>query len=95
MEGAVFHVERNDTNTLAILHDQVQSEVFDEILRVMAKGLAVEGVKDSVASSVGSSGTTVCLSTLAELEGLTTEGTLVDLAFLGSREGDTVVLKLN
>lgn len=95
MESTVFHVEGNDTNTLAVLHDQVQGEVLDEVLGIMAQGLTVEGVEDSVASSVGGSGATIRLSTLAELEGLTTKGTLINLAFLGSREGDTIVLELN
>lgn len=55
----------------------------------------VEGVKESVTSSVGGSSTSVGLTTLAELERLTTEGTLVDLALVGSGEWQTKVLKLD
>lgn len=45
VEGAIFHVECNDTNTLAVLHDQVKSKVLDEEVGVMAERLAVEGMK--------------------------------------------------
>lgn len=94
VQGTVFHVERNDTDTLAVLHDQVQREVLDEEVRVVAQRLAVESVENGVSSSVSGSGATVGLATLAVLEGLSTEGALVNLAFLGSGEGNTVVLEL-
>lgn len=92
---AVLHVEGGDTDTLAILHDQVKSEVLDEEVGVVAKRLTVEGVKHGVSSSVGGGGTSVSLATLAVVERLTTEGTLVDLAILGSGEGKTEVFELN
>ena len=47
-----------------------------------------------MACSIGSGGTAVCLATLSEFEGLTTEGALVDFALLCSGEGDTEMLKL-
>ena len=84
VEGAVLHVERNDTDTLAVLHDEVEGEVLDEEVGVVAEGLAVERVEEGVAGTVGRGGTTVSLATLAEFEGLTTERTLVDLALLRS-----------
>merc|ERR1712093_21258 len=61
----------------------------------MSEGLAVEGVLDGVPGSVGSGGASVGLSTLAVLERLTTKGALVDLALLGSGEGNTEVLELD
>lgn len=94
VEGSVLHVEGNDTNTLAVLHDQVQREVFDEILRVMSQRLSIESVENGVAGTISSGSATVSLATLAELEGLSTESTLVDLAFLRSGERDTIVLEL-
>jgi hypothetical protein len=94
VEGAVLEVEGNDTDTLAVLHQEVDREELDEEVGVVAERLAVEGVEKSVAGTVGSGGAAVGLATLAELERLTTEGTLVDLALLGTREGDTVVLEL-
>ena len=47
-----------------------------------------------MASTVSSSGATVCLATLAVLQRLTAECTLVNLALLRTREGNTEVLKL-
>jgi hypothetical protein len=94
VESSVLHVEGNNTNTLAVLHNQVQSEVFDEEVGVVSQRLTIKSVENSVASSVSSSGTSIGLTTLAELEGLTAEGTLVDLAFLGSGERYAVVFEL-
>lgn len=80
----VLHVQRDDTHTLAVLHDQVEREVLDKEVGVVTEGLAVQGVEERVAGTVGSSSTTVCLTTLAELQRLTTKRTLVDLALLSS-----------
>lgn len=60
----------------------------------MAQGLAVEGVKHGVSSAVGGGGAAVSLSSLSELERLSTESALVDLALGGTREGKSVVLEL-
>ena len=84
VKSTVFHIQRNNTDALAILHDQVKSKVLDEEVGVVTEGLAVEGVEEGVAGTVGRGGATVSLATLAELEGLTTERTLVDLALLRS-----------
>jgi hypothetical protein len=94
VERTVFHVERNDTNTLAILHDQVQGKIFDEEIRVVSERLAVKGVEEGVASTVSSRSATVRLTTFAILQRLTTKGTLVDLPLLGTGERNTVVFEL-
>lgn len=47
-----------------------------------------------MACSIGGGSATVGLTTLSELEGLTTEGTLVDLSLSSTREGDTEVFEL-
>ena len=84
VEGTVLHVERDDTNTLAVFHDQIEREVLDEEVRVVPEGLAVQGVEEGMTGTVGGSSTSIRLPALAELEGLTTERTLVYLAFLRS-----------
>jgi hypothetical protein len=94
VDGAVLHVEGGDTDALAVLHDEVEGKVLDEEVGVVAERLAVEGVEDSVAGTVGSGGASVRLTAFTVLKGLTTEGTLVDLALFGPGEGDTVVLEL-
>ena len=94
VESAILHVEGDDTNTLTILHDQIQSEVFDEKVGVVSERLTVEGMQQSMPSSVSSSSTTVCLTTLSVFERLTTESALINLSLLRPREGYTEVLKL-
>ena len=83
MKRSVFHVKRYDTDAFAVLHDQIQSKVLNEEVRVVSKRLAVERMKESMTGTVGGGSTAVCLPALTKLEGLTTERTLIDFAFLG------------
>ena len=94
VKGTILHVQRNNTNTLSILHDEVESEVFDEEVRVVSERLAVECVQDGVAGTVSDGGAAIGLAALAILERLPTESMLVDLALLGSRERNTEMFKL-
>jgi hypothetical protein len=94
VERSILHVEREHTDTFTVLHEQVERKVFDEEVGVVAERLAVEGVKNGVTRSVGGGGAPVSLSSLSELERLSTKGSLVDLALLGTREWDTKVLEL-
>ena len=47
-----------------------------------------------MACAVGGGGAAISLTAFAEFQRLSTEGALVDFAFLSSGEGDTVVLEL-
>ena len=84
VKRTVFHVERDDTDALAVLHNQVKGKVLDEEVGVVTEGLAVECVEESVTGTVGGGSTTVRLTTLTVLERLPAESALVDLALLGS-----------
>lgn len=77
VQGAVLLVVGEDTTALAILHNQINGKVLDEVVGVVAERLAVEGVKKSVTGTIGSSAAAVGLAALSELLGLTTESTLV------------------
>jgi hypothetical protein len=77
VQGTIFLIVGEDTTALAILHDQVESEVLDEVVGVVAERLAVESVEKSVAGTISGSAATVGLATLAVLLGLSTESTLV------------------
>jgi len=77
VKSTVLLVVSHDTLALAVLHDQISSEVLDEVVGVVAERLTVESVKKSVSSSVSSSATPVGLATLAVVLGLTTESSLV------------------
>ena len=94
MQSTIFHIESDDTDAFAILHNEVEGEVLDKEVRIVAERLAVERVEKGVTRSVSGSCTPICLTTLAELQRLATESTLVDLALLGSRERNTEMFKL-
>ena len=82
VEGAIFHIQSDNTNAFAILHDKIQCKVFDEELSVVSERLTIKSVKKSMARAVSGSGAAVCLTTLAEFERLATERALIDLALL-------------
>jgi len=84
VKGSVLHVQGEDTTALAVLHDEVQGEVLDEEVGVVAKGLTIKGMKNRVTGTISDGSAAVSLTTFTELQTLTTEGTLVDLALLGS-----------
>ena len=84
VERAVLGAQRDHAHALALVHDEVERKVLDEEVGVVTEGLAVESVEEGMASTVGRGGAAVGLATLAELERLTTECTLVDFALLRS-----------
>lgn len=49
------------------VHEQVESEIFDEIMNVITKTLPIEGVKHRVAGSIGDGASSLSLSTFAKL----------------------------
>lgn len=77
MESAVFLIVSEDATTLAVLHDQVESEEFDEVVCAVSERLAVERVKKGVTGAIGDGTASVCLATLAELLRLATKSALV------------------
>lgn len=50
------------------VHEQIEGEILDEIMHVVAKTLAVEGVKHRVAGPVSDGTGSFSLSTLAKLQ---------------------------
>jgi hypothetical protein len=65
MKSPVFHIERYDANTFSAIHDQIESEIFNEEGGVMTQGLAIKGVKDSVTRTVCCSGAAIGLTAFA------------------------------
>ena len=95
VEGPIFHIQSDDTNTFSVLHDEVEGKVFNEEVGVVPERLPVECMQDGMPRSVRSSSTTVSLTALPKLEGLTTERPLVDLAINSTREWHTKVFQLH
>ena len=90
---AVVELQRRHAGAGAVLHDQVQREIFDEELHLAAHRLAVQGVQDGVAGAVGG-GAGALHRAFAEVAGHAAEGALIDLAFFGAAEGHAPVFQL-
>ncbi len=91
VNAAVVQVPGDQAAAGAVLHHQVDGEVFDEELRVRPEGLLIEGVKHGVAGAVGRRAGALG-DALAVAGGHAAEGALVDLALRGPAEGHAVVL---
>jgi hypothetical protein len=68
VKGTIFHIECNNTYTLAILHDEIKCKKFDKKVGVVAQGLTIESMQQRMASAVRCSSTAVGLSAFAILE---------------------------
>lgn len=90
VNGTVGHIVAHDTAALASLHDEVESKVLNEEDAVVAERPTKQSVQHAVAGSVGDGAASIGLTTLAEVLRLTTEGSLIDLAVLRSRERHAV-----
>ena len=93
VDRAVFHVHGDDATARTVLHDQVEREILDEELGRIAQRLAIEGVQHGVAGAVGGSTGALHRRAVAEVHHVAAEGPLVDLAFLGAREGHAEMLE--
>ena len=79
---------------LAVFHNQIDRDVFDEELRFVLARLLIERMQHRVAGSVGSGAGTL-RDALAILRSHATEGTLVDPSIRRTRERDTIVLEFD
>ncbi len=64
MDGAVLEAEGDDAAALALLHEQVEGKVLDEVVAVVAQRLAVERVQQRVARAVGNAAAPAASSTI-------------------------------
>lgn len=81
MQRAILQAERDHAAAFTVLHQQIEGEILDKVVAIVAQRLAVKCVEQRMAGPVGHATTSMSLATLAELEGLTAEGTLIDLAW--------------
>jgi hypothetical protein len=86
-------VECDDTATGAVLHDQVDRKELDEKARLVLERLLIQRVQHRMAGAVGRR-TGALRDALAVVRGHAAERSLVDLAVLGSRERQAVMLEL-
>ena len=87
-------VQRHDADAAAlVVHHQVEREILDEEVRLVAHGLAVERVQDRVAGAVGGRAGAL-RGALAVIRGHAAERALIDLALVGARERNAPMLQL-
>ena len=102
VDASVFHVHTSDslnaghaihqvlsvllTNTNSISHDQIEREVLDKVCGIKGKRASIERMKHRMPSSICGTGTSISLTSLAELERLASKSTLIDLSLFSSRE---------
>ena len=64
VQRAVLQAEGDHAATLAVLHQQVEREVLDEVVAVVAERLAVQRVQQRVAGPVGHAAAPMSLAAL-------------------------------
>ena len=94
VDCAIGHVVGHDATAFAIFHEEIHRKVLHKEDAVVAKGTTEERVQHRVSGTVSDGTAAVGLATLAEVRGLTSEGSLVNLTFAGSAEGHAVRLEL-
>ncbi len=96
VQRAVIQVPGEHAAALAVIgHQQVEGEIFDEELGLVAQRLGVKRVEDGVAGAVGRGAGALGGGAFAILRGHAAEGALVDFALLGARERHAVMFELD
>ena len=57
VDRTILQTEGDDSSAFTIFHQQVEGEVFNEVVAVVFEGLAIEGVEQGVASTVSNAAT--------------------------------------
>ncbi len=86
VDRAVVELQADDAAAAAILHDEVDGEIFDEEFGIVAQRLPVERVQHGVAGAVGGGAGALRRRPPAEIGGHAAERALIDAAVLGARE---------
>ena len=94
MDGTISHVVGHDATALITVHEQVHGEVLHEEDAVVAESTTEQGVQHGVTGTVSDGAASVGLTSLSVVSGLSTEGTLVDLALRGTAKRHAVRLEL-
>ena len=93
MDRAVLEAPGHDAAAGAVLHDEVERDVFDEELDFVLEALLIQRVQDRVPGAVGG-GAGAHGGGLAVIHHVTAEWALIDAAVLGAAERDAVMLEL-
>merc|ERR1719462_231807 len=80
VDRAVFEVHGDDAFAFSVFHDEIEGEVFDEVVGVVSQGLSVQRVQHGMPGTVGHGAAAMSLPAFAVLQALPTESALIDLA---------------
>ncbi len=94
MHRAVRHIDGHDATALAVLHDQVDGEIFDEELRFVTQRLLIQRMQHRVAGAVRRCASTL-RGALAVVRRHAAEGTLINATVVSTRERHAVVLEFD
>jgi len=78
MDAAVVHAQRDHAATLAIFHDQVECEIFNEEIRVIFQALLIERVQHRMTGTVSSGCGALHRRACAHILHMAAKGTLID-----------------
>jgi hypothetical protein len=98
VDAAILHAQRDDAAAFlavrAILHDQVDGEIFDEEIRVIFQALLIERVQHCVAGAVGRGAGALHRRAFTHILHVAAERTLVDGAIGVAAERHAGMLQL-
>ena len=95
VDRPVVHRQGDDAPALAAFHDQVEREIFDEEVGVVAQALLVERVQHRMAGAVGGGAGALRGRAFAHVLGHAAERALVDAAVGGAAERQAHMLELD
>ncbi len=96
VDRAVLEVPRHDAAADAlVVHDQVEREILDKELGVVAQRLLIERVDDRVPGAVGGGAGAVGRGAVAVFLHVAAERALIDLPEFGARERHAEMLELD
>ena len=81
VQFALSQVKRDDTAAGALLHDEIDREIFDEEGRAVANRLLIQRVQHRMPGAIGGRAGALC-DALAEVRGHAAERALIDAAVL-------------
>jgi len=93
VQSAIGHVDADHSNACAVVHNQVEQKLLHEEVAVLAKSTSEEGVQHGVSCPVRHTAGALGLASFALLQGLPSEGPLVDLAFFSAGKGESLTLE--
>ena len=94
VDGAIFHAHGDHAAALAIFHDQVEREIFDEKVGVVFQALLIERVEHGVTGPVCRRAGALGRRAIAHILGHATESPLIDFALVRPAERHAEMFEL-